>query len=225
MVIPFPEDKAERERVIARLFTGAFSGYVATQSEPSLAPFGEAVQNSENDLDFNVQTAAGEKLMELVEFAPLDVHGPKFETAPKELHPRQKAPLAFDQIKRKSDHQGGPARFLVVYTTEHGFWIDPITVERVRRMLLNDPPDFERVYYVSPHDLEHKSVSETYPGRPHHICGEWADEEFDVRMVVMPHPTQMEVRRTVSFEGKIRWGDARVPIRITLDVPASLRRA
>lgn len=212
-VIEFPGDKAEREQLIANLLIKGFDGYVAMQSEPSLAPFGAPVQNVENDIDFKVTTAAGEKLMELVEFAPLDSHGPKFSDAPKALRPNEKSGLAVKLIEDKSDHQGGENRFLVVYTTEQGFWLDPITIERVRRLLAKSQPNFDRVYYVKPHSLEQASVSELYPGKPHHWFGERTDDQLDRMSVDLPHPTEMILERTSEWSGVIGVNGRPVPAR------------
>lgn len=189
-----------RTRAIDReSIRNGFDGYVAMQSEPSLAPFGSPIQNAESDLDFSVTTASGNMLMELVEFAPLQAHGPTFAEAPSSLHPREKAALALERIHQKSDHHGARDRFLVVYTTEHGFWLDPMTIELLRRELTNNPPKFERVYYVSPHSLDDASVSEIYPGKPHHIIGDHSDEQLDQMRVQLPHPTSMIVGRTADW--------------------------
>jgi hypothetical protein len=186
--IEFPAGKAEREELIANLFAKAFDQWVAGESTPSLKPFSNLGQNQENDLDFTVTTSDGEKLMELVEFAPLDQHGPKFEDAPAEMSPRTKANLCSDVVQKKSDHQGGADRFLVIYATEHGFWLDAFTIEWMRRQLSANPPRFDRVYYISVHDLESASVSEIFPGTPHHWFGELSDEKLDVIKVRLPHP-------------------------------------
>ena len=186
--IDFPADKAEREDLVARLFVKAFEEWVASESEPSLKPFVDLKQNPENDIDFTVTTSAGVKLLELVEFAPLQDHGPTFSQAPASLHPREKARLAFEVIQGKSAHQGGDDRLLLVFCTEHAFWLDPTTIERLRRRLAAEPPRFDRVYYVSLHDLGSASVSEVYPGTPHHWFGEWTDEQLDRNRVIMPHP-------------------------------------
>jgi len=192
-VIKFPAEKKEREFLIARLFIESFERWVAMQSEPSLAPFRSLRQNNESDLDFTVETAAGEKLLELAEFAPLSTHGPTFAQAPKTLDPKEKAPLVEQLIRDKSAHQGGDNRFLVLYTTEQGFWLDPVTIERLRRRLGKDAPKFERVYCVSLHDIGSASVSEIFPGRPHHIIGDYTDERLDRQNVQIPHPSEMVV--------------------------------
>lgn len=198
-VIHFPEAKDERERLVAELFIGAFDHWVASESEPSLKPFSGLKQNGENDLDFTVTTSQGVMLMELAEFAPLKVHGPTFLKAPKSLHPSDKAPLAHSLIMGKSEHQGGAGRFLIVYATEHAFWLDPPTIEILRRRFAAASPNFERVYWVSLHNLKDASASEIYPGVPHHIFGDMPDEELLGGNFMIPHPTEMTVVN--SFHG------------------------
>jgi len=214
MVILFPKEKAEREVLVAGLFVKAFDRWVAGQSEPSLAPFGEPVQNDENDLDFTLETTLGAMRMELAEFAPLTEHGPRFADAPTSLQPREKAALALELVVMKSDHQGGESRFLVIYNTEHGFWLDPMTIERMRRALQDAPPRFERVYYVSIHDLGNGSASEIYPGTPHHIFGE---ADLDAMNVTIPHPADFRVARTVSWSGIIMHGGRHCPVNYTVE--------
>jgi len=214
MVIAFPKKQAEREVLVASLFVKAFERWVAGQSEPSLAPFGEPVQNDENDLDFTVETALGAMRMELTEFAPLREHGPRFADAPASLEPSEKAELALELVGMKSAHQGGEGRFLVIYNTEYGFWLDPLTIERMRRVLKDAPPRFERVYYVSIHDLGNGSVSEIYPGTPHHIFGE---ADLDDGRVMIPHPAEFRVGRTVSWSGVIMLGNRRCPVNYKVD--------
>ena len=190
--IEFPAQKAERERLIADLFVKAFDHFVLAQSEPLLAPFGAPKQNAENDLDFTVTTADGEKLMELAEFAPLQEHGPKFENAPNAIDPREKAPLALRLIELKSAHQGGAGRFLVLYSTEHAFKLtDPLTVEFLRRSLSASPPKFDRVYFLSVHNLGEGSVTELYPGKPHPYFGRLPNEKLKHIRMQAPHPREM----------------------------------
>jgi len=216
-VIPFPHNKAEREQLIASLFVGSFDQYVAMESEPSLAPFTELTQNGENDLDFTVQTALGQMLMELAEFAPLAAHGPTFVHAPKSLHPSEKAARSFELIAKKSEHQGGNNRFLVLYVTEHGFWLDPISIEILRRRLINQAPQFERVYYVGVHDLQTASVSEIFPGAPHHMFGEHADDVLEHMNVIIPHPTEMTIGRSIEFTGLVTLNGRAMRLPMTVD--------
>lgn len=197
----FPEAKADREEMVARLFIKGFTSYVRTQSEPSFAPFDNLRQNLENDLDFTVGTAQGEKLMELAEFAPLAQFGGQFANAPKELDPKTKADLVLNLIRDKSAHQGGDNRFLVIYATEYAFKLDPMTIERLRRKLASEPVKFDRIYATSIHDLDFASVSEIYPGEPHHDFGNLTNEALDRVRFYQPHPTDI-----VASEGKITLG-------------------
>lgn len=213
-VIPFPGSKPERELLIARLFVKSFDGYVAMESDPSLGPFTGLQQNAENDLDFTVQTAQGPKLMELAEFAPLHVHGPTFAHAPKALNPAEKAARALELIQSKSAHQGGADRFLLLYTTEHGFWLDPITIELLRRRLGATPPNFDRVYYLSPHDLDSGSTSELFPGTSHHFFGNLSDEQITNSRPCLPHPSDLIEERVVEWHGQVRYGGRPIPARM-----------
>ncbi|MGE4350717.1 MAG: hypothetical protein AB7E52_00845 [Bdellovibrionales bacterium] len=212
--IRYPDDKAERERLIARLFVEGCRRFVLSQSEPSLAPFGEPRQNAENDLDFTVATAQGEKLMELVEFAPLKQHGPRFCDAPLSLEASEKTALVVERITEKAAHQGGPGRFLVMYATEHSFRLDPSIIERVRRRLVKRPPAFDRVYYVAPHDLTEAMVFEIFPGTPHSFFTDKSDEELEGMRSHFVHPTEWEVGQTASFTTTLRINGQSVPARI-----------
>lgn len=213
-VIPFPDDKAERERLIAKLFVQAFDRWVATESDPTFAPFGEPEQNEENDLDFTVDTSVGSMKMELAEFAPLSDFGPRFADAPPSLHPREKAEHAIRLVEKKSAHQGGGRRFLVIYATEHGFWLDPNTIERMRRMFKDSPPRFDRVYWISIHSLNEASVSEIFPGKPHHMFG---DADLDAGTIFIPHPKDLRVVTTIEWQGSVGWGTHRIPAKISLN--------
>ena len=168
-------------------------------------------------------TALGKKLLELAEFAPLNTHGPKFENAPPSLHPSEKSKLALELVHDKSDHQGGNYRVLLLYATEHGFWLDPITIEIMRRRLADAPPRFDRVFYLSIHDPKTGSLSEIYPGSPHHMFGEHSDDKLAGMNVIMPHPTEMEGRQAWECSGSIRYGNGMSPIRIKIDMPATLK--
>jgi hypothetical protein len=189
-VICFPEKKSVREQLLADLFVQGSAGYIASQSEPSLAPFGPPKQNAERDLDFTVETAKGSMLLELAEFAPLADYGPKFCHAPNALDPKVKAPLAVDLILKKSRHQGGPNRFLIIYSTEYAFKLDIVSIERIRRLLREEDVQFERIYYISIHNLSAASVSEVYPGTPHRFLGTKSDLELDDISVMLPHPSE-----------------------------------
>jgi hypothetical protein len=211
-----PDNKAEREQLIANLFVKGFEEWVATESKPSLRPFGAPRQNEENDLDFTVSTGLGDMLMELAEFAPLDEHGPKFESAPKSLAPKEKAELAASLVQKKSIHQGGADRFLILYVTEQGFWLDPFAIEWMRRFLESAPPKFDRVYYISIHTITEASVSEIYPGQPHHWCAGKTDEQLDGMRISTPHPTEIIVNPTFEGAVSVLFGRQRISARFKL---------
>jgi hypothetical protein len=224
-VTRFPDGKAERERMIAEMFVEAANRSLAGASDPSLAPFGDLVQNPEDDLDFAVSTALGTRPMELAEFAPLREHGPRFGDAPLELHPAAKCDLALALVAEKSAHQGGAGRLLLLYHTEYGFWLDDLTIELMRRGLAASPPGFDRVFYLSPFDAATGSAAEIFPGRPHFIAGRMPDEALRNARVTLPHPTQMVLVRERSAEGEGAAGVyGRFPIRFRWTVTRPLRK-
>ena len=204
IVTTLPGSKARREQLVADLFVKSFESWVASESEPSLRPFGAPVQNQENDLDFTVSTGIGEVLMELAEFAPLAEYGRRFEAAPPAIPPQEKARLVAALVARKSAHQGGAGRILLLYVTEQGFWLDPCTIECMRRTLAADPPRFDRVFYLSLHGLTEASASEIYPGTPHHHFGRLSDAQLAAARVQTPHPTHI-----VASGGVVRIGGGR----------------
>jgi hypothetical protein len=191
-----PRGKAARELFIAELLTNA--KLVKDESEPSLRPFSSLTQNEENDLDFTVLTAEGPKLLELAEFAPLHEFGPRFEDAPHTLHQSRKFELVLELIRKKSSHQGGPGRILVIYTTEHAFELDGMTMELLKRDCAKSPPSFDRIYNLIP-VAQFASVSELYPSKPHFALGSWTDDELRGAAIMHPHPGDMTVVRGPGF--------------------------
>jgi len=223
-ILAFPSSKQEREAFVGKLFTGSFDTYVHCESQPSLAPFTNLIQNDENDLDFTVTTSAGIVLLELAEFAPLDRYGPTFKEAPRSFDPKDKALSVLSLIRQKSAHQGGARRILLIYNTEHAFVIDPITVECVRRSLLSEPPRFERVYSTSPEDALSTFTSELYPGSPHWYFGNLNDQQLMELNVSIPHPLDMRVGPSKSnWIGTTLINGQLINARMSVDWSASSR--
>ncbi len=191
-----PAGKADRELFIAELLANA--KLVKQESQPSLRPLSDLIQNEENDLDFTVSTAEGPKLLELAEFAPLKDFGPRFEEAPHTLDQSSKFPLALELVRKKSSHQGGSGRVLLLYTTEHAFELDDITMELMKREFAKIPPRFDRVYNLVPVG-KFASVSEIYPGAPHFALAEWSDDDLRSVPLINPHPADMTVLHGEGF--------------------------
>lgn len=191
-----PGGKADRELYIAELLVSA--KLIKQESRPSLRPLSELVQNDENDLDFTVSTAEGPKLLELAEFAPLKEFGPRFEEAPHALDQSRKLPLALELCRKKSIHQGGPGRVLLLYTTEHAFELDDLTMELMKREFAKNPPRFDRIYNLVPVG-NFASVSEIYPGAPHFALADWSDHDLLNVPLINPHPAEMTVIRGEGF--------------------------
>lgn len=128
--------------------------------------------------------------IELAEFAPLSDLRPRFADVRRTLHPREKAKHAKALIGRKSAHKSGTRRLVVIYIMEHGFWPDPNTVERMRRAFQEPPPRIDRVHWSSNHRLTEASISEIYPGKPHHLV---ANAHLDAGRIFIPYPIERRV--------------------------------
>lgn len=191
-----PAEKAGRELYIADLLVN--TKLIKEESDPSLRPFSGLVQNAENDLDFTINTPEGRKLLELAEFAPLKEFGPRFENAPRSLDQSSKFDLALELIHKKSSHQGGPERILLIYTTEHAFELDAMTMELLKRELAKSPPRFDRVYNLVP-VAKFASVAEIYPGKPHFALKSWTDDDLRGAKLIHTHPADMTVIRGPDF--------------------------
>jgi hypothetical protein len=168
-VVEFPGDKAEREEMVANIFVKAANNFIVNESQQGgkYPLFSGLKPNAEDDLDFTVQTGHGKRLMELVEFAPMQKFGPTFTQAPDSIPSLTKSEYLLECISKKSSHQGGPERFLLVYATDQSFKLDVHTIEITRRALNSNTPNFERVYYVSIHDaVTGGTAYEIFPGAP-----------------------------------------------------------
>ena len=185
--VQFPTKKAEIENMIARLFVAC-----AGRMPIGLAPFSDPIRNAEDDLDFTVTTNDGSRLLELAEFAPLQDLRVGYSDAPRQMSMQQTAQLALQLIVRKSEHQGGNGRLLLLYKTHAQFFIPPPVQELVRRKLDQEPPAFEAVYFLSPHDNEQASVWEIWPGAPHSFHLKDGDEALANMRLTRIYPDELK---------------------------------
>jgi len=174
--LPFPADKAERERMIANLFV---LNRAIPKRDDQFGPFANPRQNGENDLDFTIDTNDGAKLLELAEFAPLAALKTSYEKAPRQLSVRNGARLFFELIMKKSEHQGGANRLLLIYKTHDAFFVSPPVQELVLRWLRKSNPRFDGIYYLSPHDSISATVFVIYPRNQPSMFVRMSDEELE----------------------------------------------
>jgi len=172
-LVNFPAEKREREQMIAELFVGN-----AHRFPDHLAPFSGLVPNDEDDLDFRVHSQEGEKYLELAEFAPLQELDVRYETAPRHFSIGQLATLLSGLVGRKSAHQGRPDCLLLTYKTHDAFLVPPPGIELARRMLNETPPNFSKVYFLSPHDRTGATIFEVFPGVPHSLFEDMSDAQL-----------------------------------------------
>jgi hypothetical protein len=121
-------------------------------------------QQPEDALDFRVRTGLGFRWLELAEFAPLDQFAGDYENVSGSWPVGQVVSLVLGLIRKKANKGYGKDVILIIYKTHETFFVPPPILRTVRRQLLNNPPPFESVYYLSPHDPESASVWEIWPG-------------------------------------------------------------
>jgi hypothetical protein len=80
---------------------------------------------------------------------------------------------------------------LLLYSTEHAFKLDPGAVELMRRAFMADPPRFERIYYVSPHDKTDGTAWEIYPGAEAPMFAGLSDEQLGYGNRDFSHPADV----------------------------------
>lgn len=190
--IKFPTSKVEIEKMIAKQFVAD-----AGKMPVALAPFSNLKPNAERDLDFTVTCGDGrDRLLELAEFAPLQSLGVSYENAPRQLSIQDTAELALQLVYRKSRRQGGPERLLLLYKTSDFFFIAPPVQELMRRRLNAKKPNFDAVYFLSPHDLEQGSAFEVWPGKEHSMFRSFSDSGLSNLRMTRVYPDQLEKRKT-----------------------------
>lgn len=208
----FPQHKDDRENFIARLFVQVAERRIRKESVPSFKPFTGLLQNSENDLDFSIQTADGPKLLELAEFAPLQTFGPTFASAPTQLATSEKVEQALELIRAKSGHQGGKNRLLLLYATERAFELDMIAIELLRRVLAEEAPRFDRVYFIQPVGPDVGIATEVFPAVPHEWFADLSDDGLMKIPIVSTHPADMIIYR--AWDTSMLYGAREVNVRI-----------
>ena len=175
-LLQFPADKAERERMIADLFV---LNRAIPRGDDKFGPFANPRQNDENDLDFTIETSDGAKLLELAEFAPLAALKTSYQKAPRQLTMRDCAQLFFELIMKKSKHQGGANRLLLIYKTHDAFFVSPPVQELVLRWLRKSAPQFDSIYYLSPSDATGATVFVIFPRNQPGMFATMPDEKLE----------------------------------------------
>lgn len=191
-MVPFPTTKVGIEEMVGKLFVRN-----VRRESLSFAPFSQLRSNAEADLDFTVACGDGtDRLLELVEFAPLQSLNVSYEDAPRQFGVKQMAQLVSELVAKKSSRQGGTNRLLLMYHTAQQFSVLPPVQELVRRMLCKTPPAFDAVYFLSPHSADEASVYELWPGKPNDMFRDVDDEKLGLLRMHRAYPD--EFRRTVT---------------------------
>lgn len=162
--VEFPETKEEIELFIAKGFCKAASG-----SRPHIKrykQFTDLKQQPENSIDFSVKTGVGDRWLELCEFAPLNEFGGSYDAVSHNWDARQLLDLVLALIKKKAKKGYGKNTILLIYKTHSTLFVPPPILRAARGELKNLAPNFESIYYISPHSEEEMSVWEIWPGDP-----------------------------------------------------------
>lgn len=185
--IAFPEAKEQIEQYVAENFVrhppkGEDDQFVADSLR----------QNQQNDLDFHVDTKDGDKLLELMEFAPLDKFGGSFDNIPSQHNVGEISDWYCQEVLRKSaKYQRVPNVYLLTYVTERTLNLRGC-LRLIGSKLNRSQLSLERVYYISLHGSTGASSIRLYP-----IAGTvlpHADEErFGAMTLRVPRREEMRV--------------------------------
>jgi hypothetical protein len=77
---------------------------------------------------------------------------------------QQLSSLILHLIHKKAHKNYGADVILVIYKTHETLFVPPPILRSLRRSLAD--PQFESIYFLSPHDQESASVWEIWPGDP-----------------------------------------------------------
>lgn len=163
--IELPEAKDEIELLIAKAFCEPKNVGMKPQID-RYECFHDLEQQSENDLDFKVETARGAKWLELTEFAPLKHFGGKYENAPSSWDAATAKQFAIDLIHQKAGKGYGEGVILLIYKTDSKFLLPPSILRSMQLDLAQEKLPFEAIYYVSMMDQESAMAWEILPGDP-----------------------------------------------------------
>jgi hypothetical protein len=157
--IVLPDDKSEREALIVQWFWSSLKA-----NHISALQFHKAIQNSEDDFDFEIQTSSGTEILELTEFAPLSDRG-GFANAADTLNVGATVDALTNAIMRKADHYAHKPRGLnlLVYVTHYAFQPIEDVFRLVEDRLWRLQPFFERVFFMIPNSAIGSELYILYP--------------------------------------------------------------
>jgi len=153
----FPIHKEEIEEIVVK-------GFIRTINKIGDLSVQKYEQNEQNDLDFNLYTNGGLKLLELMEVAPLEHLQGSYDKALDSYKGFDFAEYILKKIMKKSDHYSGVKSniFLLIYVTDWHFILSETTTALLQYWTLTQKHNFERIYYYKPCD-EEGIVSRIFP--------------------------------------------------------------
>ncbi len=156
--ISFPNKKEEIENFIAHLFMQS-----SQRIENDIFPISHIQQNLEYDLDFTIVSKKGNLLLELAEFAPLELFSNNYNAVPEDYATGPVAQFYRKLVEKKSSHQGGKGRILVTYNTHDAFSLCEVTTELACRWFKEKHPNFDYVFHLSPHHPFGSTTTTLFP--------------------------------------------------------------
>jgi hypothetical protein len=159
--IHWPADKSKIEATILRLFDSKLP-----TSQRARLGVGNISQNAaESDLDGTIQTRNGDRLIDLVEIAPLADHQGRYENAKAMTSVGELADAMLTVIRQKSAKYAGikPRPWLLTYTTHWAFRFSDTVLKVVGVELCKSRHNLERVYHIAPVDEVFAEVKQILP--------------------------------------------------------------
>ena len=152
MANAFPESKAGIESSI-------IDGAIRTQRATGINPWDiteDPKQLEENNLDFELLTARGPEHLDLVEYAPLDRYGGRYENLPERRSVGEIADGIWSVIDKKASHYGPQHQVshLLIYVTDFRMNINDAVFALVQTYCRRRRHGFKTVSYYAPIDMQ-----------------------------------------------------------------------
>lgn len=203
--VVFPADKEGAEEFIVR----AFASTLAAEGEDFYELLGPPERNGEDNLDFTLRTRSGNQYLELVEFAPLEPVGGRYEALPGKYVAGAMADALYACIDKKLKKYGShtaPLVHLLVYTTDWRLALHPWVAGLVsfRCTMANIP--FASVAHFTPSDEACGTLLPLHPAPPGVFAG-YCESRVRSRVFYLSDITRPERSvdgRGVTFKPAVR---------------------
>ena len=161
----FPADKPQLEEMIMGIFVGSLPKQGGNcPDEVTFLRVLSYKQNQEYDLDFTLKTDRGDKLIDLMEIAPLKQLQGEYREASGAYTVGEFSDYIVEEIMKKALKYGALKHILLLcYDTHWAFRPSETVFNLIRVALLSRHHPFERVYHFSPIDSTFGAIEKLYP--------------------------------------------------------------